>query len=79
MTAHHAAPAGLPLWNRVAGRFLRLFNPVARRMISAGNRRYERAPDGPRSAVGQASNGPGRHARARRLRPMTEASDVVEL
>lgn len=36
MTADHAAPAGLPLWNRVAGRFLRLFNPLARWMISAG-------------------------------------------
>lgn len=30
------SPAGLPLWNRVAGRFLRLFNPLARWMISAG-------------------------------------------
>jgi len=36
MTADHAAPAQLPPWNRVAGRFLRLFNPLARRMISAG-------------------------------------------
>ena len=36
MTADHAAPAGLPLWNRVAGRFLRLFNPLARWMISTG-------------------------------------------
>lgn len=36
MTADHAATAGLPLWNRVAGRFLRLFNPLAGRMISAG-------------------------------------------
>ena len=36
MRADHAAPVGLPLWNRVAGRFLRLFNPLARWMISAG-------------------------------------------
>ena len=36
MTADHSAPAGLPLWNRVAGQFLRLFNPLARGMISAG-------------------------------------------
>jgi len=38
MTVHHPAPAGLglPTWNRVAGWFLRLFNPLARRMISAG-------------------------------------------
>jgi len=36
MTADHAASARLPLWNRVAGRFLRLFNPLARWMISTG-------------------------------------------
>jgi len=36
MTADQHAPAGLPLWNRVAGRFLRFFNPPARWMISAG-------------------------------------------
>jgi deazaflavin-dependent oxidoreductase (nitroreductase family) len=36
MTADQAAAAGLDLRNRVAGRFLRLFNPLARRMISAG-------------------------------------------
>jgi deazaflavin-dependent oxidoreductase (nitroreductase family) len=36
MTADPLAPAGLPLWNRVAGRILRLFNPLARWMISAG-------------------------------------------
>ena len=36
MTTDHAAPVGLPLWNRVAGRFLRFFNPLARGMISAG-------------------------------------------
>ena len=36
MSADHPAPVGLPRWNRVAGRFLRLFNPPARRMISAG-------------------------------------------
>lgn len=36
MTADHLAPVRLPLWNRVAGRFLRLFNPLARWMISAG-------------------------------------------
>jgi deazaflavin-dependent oxidoreductase (nitroreductase family) len=36
MAADDAAPAGLPPWNRVAGRVLRLFNPLARRMISAG-------------------------------------------
>jgi len=36
MTADHAAPVGLPAWNRVAGQFLRLFNPLARWMISAG-------------------------------------------
>lgn len=36
MTSDHAAPAGLPPWNRVAGVFLRLFNPLARGMISAG-------------------------------------------
>jgi deazaflavin-dependent oxidoreductase (nitroreductase family) len=33
---HHAARVDLPLWNRVAGRFLRLFNPLARGMISVG-------------------------------------------
>lgn len=33
---HRQSPGGLPLWNRVAGRFLRLFNPLARWMISAG-------------------------------------------
>jgi len=36
MTADHAARPPLDLRNRVAGRFLRLFNPLARRMISAG-------------------------------------------
>jgi deazaflavin-dependent oxidoreductase (nitroreductase family) len=36
MTADRSAPVALPLWNRVAGRFLRLFNPPARWMISAG-------------------------------------------
>jgi deazaflavin-dependent oxidoreductase (nitroreductase family) len=36
MTADHAAPARLDVRNRVAGRFLRLFNPLARRLISAG-------------------------------------------
>jgi deazaflavin-dependent oxidoreductase (nitroreductase family) len=36
MIADHAAPVGLPRWNRVAGRLLRLFNPLARRMISTG-------------------------------------------
>jgi deazaflavin-dependent oxidoreductase (nitroreductase family) len=36
MTADHPAPARLDLRLRVAGRFLRLFNPLARRMISAG-------------------------------------------
>jgi hypothetical protein len=36
MTADHQAPTGLNFRNRVAGGFLRLFNPLARRMISAG-------------------------------------------
>jgi deazaflavin-dependent oxidoreductase (nitroreductase family) len=36
MTTDHAAPIGLPLWNRMAGRFLRLFNPLARWMIATG-------------------------------------------
>jgi deazaflavin-dependent oxidoreductase (nitroreductase family) len=36
MTADHAAPARLDIRNRVAGRLLRLFNPLARWMISAG-------------------------------------------
>jgi deazaflavin-dependent oxidoreductase (nitroreductase family) len=36
MTTDEDSPAELPLWNRVAGRFLRLFNPVARWMISTG-------------------------------------------
>jgi deazaflavin-dependent oxidoreductase (nitroreductase family) len=36
MTADHATPAGLPVFNRVAGRSLRFFNPLARWMISAG-------------------------------------------
>jgi deazaflavin-dependent oxidoreductase (nitroreductase family) len=36
MTADPLAPAGLPPWNRVAGRLLRLFNPLARWMIRAG-------------------------------------------
>jgi deazaflavin-dependent oxidoreductase (nitroreductase family) len=36
MTADPLAPTALPTWNRVAGRFLRLFNPLARWMISTG-------------------------------------------
>lgn len=36
MTPNHAARVELPRWNRVAGWFLRLFNPLARGMISAG-------------------------------------------
>jgi deazaflavin-dependent oxidoreductase (nitroreductase family) len=36
MTADRLARPPLDLRNRVAGRFLRLFNPLARRMISAG-------------------------------------------
>jgi deazaflavin-dependent oxidoreductase (nitroreductase family) len=36
MTADHPAFSRLDLRLRVAGRFLRLFNPLARRMISAG-------------------------------------------
>jgi deazaflavin-dependent oxidoreductase (nitroreductase family) len=36
VTADHPVPLGLPAWNRMAGRFLRLFNPIARWMISAG-------------------------------------------
>ena len=36
MSADPIAPEALPAWNRVAGRFLRLFNPLARWMISAG-------------------------------------------
>jgi deazaflavin-dependent oxidoreductase (nitroreductase family) len=36
MTADHPAHVRLPLWNRVAGRVLRLFNPLARWMIRAG-------------------------------------------
>src|ERR687897_1703762 len=36
MTADHAAPARLDIRSRVAGRFLRLFNPLARWMISTG-------------------------------------------
>lgn len=36
MTADPLAPTGLPTWNRVAGRVLRLFNPLARWMISTG-------------------------------------------
>lgn len=36
MRTDHAASPGLPLFNRVAGLFIRLFNPLARGMISAG-------------------------------------------
>lgn len=36
MTADHPSRAGLDPRNRVAGRFLRLFNPLARWLISAG-------------------------------------------
>jgi deazaflavin-dependent oxidoreductase (nitroreductase family) len=36
MTIHHAAPRTLPRFNRVAGWLLRLFNPMARGMISVG-------------------------------------------
>ena len=36
MTVNQHAHAALPLWNRMAGRFLRLFNPMARWMISTG-------------------------------------------
>lgn len=36
MTAEHSVSAQLPPWNRFAGRMLRLFNPVARWMISSG-------------------------------------------
>jgi deazaflavin-dependent oxidoreductase (nitroreductase family) len=36
MTIDHDPPAELPPWNRMAGRLLRLFNPMARWMISRG-------------------------------------------
>lgn len=36
MTTDRDALAELPPWNRMAGRFLRLFNPIARWMISRG-------------------------------------------
>jgi deazaflavin-dependent oxidoreductase (nitroreductase family) len=36
MTVDHLAPSKLNVRNRVAGRFLRLFNPLARWMIAAG-------------------------------------------
>jgi deazaflavin-dependent oxidoreductase (nitroreductase family) len=36
MTGNEIAPAGLDIRNRVAGRLLRLFNPLAGWMISAG-------------------------------------------
>jgi deazaflavin-dependent oxidoreductase (nitroreductase family) len=36
MTADHLAPGKLDIRNRVAGRLLRLFNPLARWMISTG-------------------------------------------
>jgi deazaflavin-dependent oxidoreductase (nitroreductase family) len=36
MTADDLAPAGLDIRNRVAGRFLRLFNPLAGWMVRAG-------------------------------------------
>jgi len=58
----------LDLRNRVAGRFLRLVNPLTHRLISAGlpTGAPKRAPHDARSEVRQAQNGTARHARPRR-------------
>jgi hypothetical protein len=67
MSTDHLSRARLDARNRVAGVFLRLVNPLTRLTISAGlpTGCAEHPPDGAGSAVRQASNGSGWHARAR--------------